>query len=1561
MKTSPEKQTNVYIIQPIVDGYKTIGYGLFSLLNEIENTNNNYKACIIPLYVKLKNNNICVQGGVPDNKFLTLEDWSEKISEKAEVFLISINWYIHLYVGLEISKVLLKMQNKVVVGGLTASIFADDIAIIFEKSSKNFKVIKGPGERKIKAVLTKWGTESVVIEEKEDYSSFNTNFNYSLNDFGSKIWGWKKYLNRTSLGRSGYLGSREKMNFYSARTMQLYLGSGCCHKCKYCSSSMISKYFNLTKGFCARIHGNQISDKTKEDIKNYIDNDVGTFFLDFNPSLDVNIYFKVIKEIAESAAQQNKEMNLQINLWGQKNHYDRGVKLLELIKKFNVINKVELTFSFDDLYCNDTNGKKLNFEDQVTFLYNVLDFIRDENEQNTLQDRYHIELFLILDPFSHLEVNMSDEEIKNKIKKFINRTYRKYHSIFSIIDFVFMPLMLEPESDRSKEIIKEKCQFDWYYNLSKKVLSGVPFNQMEVKTDCIEDVIRGKSKDKWIRRFNLYYNFSKDLRWHTFRFKFISMYNDRSKVLIEKLSQIEKSTVSVSSEHIIKILKSTVGFLISEYNRFLNWEGVKISLATLFADFPAIKIDRAEFIKTHEQERITQIFEKVFPQLKLRDMIFYKNNYKQYKYIVNFGSGIDTLSIDDIPLGYDLYSTNNDNLIHIVEMLSESKDLKKITKKILDVIKTEPQTISEIKQNSSLVQDYFNNISKENVAEFQQGLKNFHSSDRAILNENMRDIMLLCNFLKNLTLKQKIVWFVPIGGFEKVKASFVLMIDFSALRNKEDILNFMERSGRVKLLRNVFEILSIVSEFDSKLQLVEQLRRIAIISILVDSFAHNIAAHSLAAMVWFLKQREQKSDDIIKRVKDKRYSGNIINELEGVSQHLKKITPQGKVIQLVSELKDSAENTDLKPTVDDILIHLRNVTTMEGSVSFAKYLCNKAAFWSGVTRDFECGGEIRSWYDVLKDFAKNSVYLGTIAHAEGIHKVRIKVGYGKEKDSDQKTEDFAVAKFDVIKQVSNTFIELYNGKGDEETSWEDLDTNEWKLFLPNGIVGLHALYTIFENTIRNIKHADPDELEKAKTEGIEFNIFIRSDDNKHFNTTIWLGNKSKIMEEKTDEKGNVVKVGVDERISYLLEKPIISDNGSPRMGGNSQDKICASMLYNNVFAKVDDQSNPKRHTWIHVERNPKSEEELGVIKRSFYVWKGQDKVEVVPDSNHADKPDIIKISDLKYENPARFKFVIVPKSEEKDLKVELAEKGIVRIMEKSECSGDDLDSLYKAWNKKWIKCEEIIIFAGQYPFIYFGVILENNGWIIKDITEYRDNLRFESNIIEENKNILDDQENPVLNIKENNIIKRIPWKHKGTKSSDCKTLEWRSHGVLFSKKFIPEPKPGRKLCFVVKNNQDEFIEALLTNIEIYDNRIYERVKTSGKNRPKTDLIDLYAEQLFLHINDEKMGKTEFIEKAKESKANFFIIHLSYIESMNFSEKDINEFIETCGMSLNYKTELVITTGRGRGEWHNCLDKRYKPHVLFKPIDSLLAAVEDGLILNDDFQVKYNLVKILFGS
>ena len=62
-------------------------------------------------------------------------------------------------------------------------------------------------------------------------------------------------------------------------------------------------------------------------------------------------------------------------------------------------------------------------------------------------------------------------------------------------------------------------------------------------------------------------------------------------------------------------------------------------------------------------------------------------------------------------------------------------------------------------------------------------------------------------------------------------------------------------------------------------------------------------------------------------------------------------------------------------------------------------------------------------------------------------------------------------------------------------------------------------------------------------------------------------------------------------------------------------------------------------------------------------------------------------------------------------------------------------------------------------------------------------------------------------------------------------------------------------------------------------------------------------------------------------------------------------------------KLVITTGRGRMKWWNKIQENpeYARFVTFRPIESILGAIEDAMQMPDDIDMKYNLAKLLFGS
>ena len=83
------------------------------------------------------------------------------------------------------------------------------------------------------------------------------------------------------------------------------------------------------------------------------------------------------------------------------------------------------------------------------------------------------------------------------------------------------------------------------------------------------------------------------------------------------------------------------------------------------------------------------------------------------------------------------------------------------------------------------------------------------------------------------------------------------------------------------------------------------------------------------------------------------------------------------------------------------------------------------------------------------------------------------------------------------------------------------------------------------------------------------------------------------------------------------------------------------------------------------------------------------------------------------------------------------------------------------------------------------------------------------------------------------------------------------------------------------------------------------------------------------------------------------------EVQDFFENEIEDYYEEkFGRPLPFNFMLIITSGRGRGDW---FEATQHPQISFRTIEALVNAVEYGLSLEDDFQVKYNLANVFFGS
>ena len=962
-----------------------------------------------------------------------------------------------------------------------------------------------------------------------------------------------------------------------------------------------------------------------------------------------------------------------------------------------------------------------------------------------------------------------------------------------------------------------------------------------------------------------------------------------------------------------------------------------------------------------------------------------------------------------------------------------------------------------------------------------------------------------------------------------------------------------------------------------------QTLKTAIISILIDSYAHNISAHSLSALKWWIELRHKMLDKrfIIKDNAELNclQPSSIIfnknkNDFECKNSSSTKIENTKDTTLKYYEalgLKDSTYNDEYyslfdflqfadKKTVEQLFqfstpvkqkdaddFHPRFPVPIDYALfPFFRFLRDKGAFWSGVTRDMAFGGESKTWYQILwEDFANNPLYLGTIAKSEGITKLNINlevkqngkllhkgrfvtidlsvIDYEEKLSQDQNLDSSKCAnllqndiKEDNECKTCKDFVDYGNyskyafvklGKCFNEFRKILNNEENFRVFLPGGIVGEHALFTIFENTIRNIKHyKDPNILKDIQTNGIDFWISIeedrlkitkqnenRAEEGKKpelFKVGVWLRHETELVRvEKKTEDGKEKEV---ER--YLLFditentlKPILDEStGAPRMGGNSQDKACAALLFNNKFSSVENKGSieytnkreerdkayfpwvkfttklysirsknkifelpqfeiintkdknflidkliyvceliaytrtsrefkssnydpnfnfkekffksllelfgrKRVNNWsfrvtvinfrkkLHSYLSKKTKKEIslllskngkllrrykkpitGKLIKSLYLWRAEDLF------------NIKNQSDFDGENISRFRFVIINKNDdsEKDLIHRARYEGAIRIilipkqMKNNKINSltkgivnKNLSNLYLSWLKVWFLKEKLSVafFKDSNPlsFIFF------------DSKKFGYTSAYEEN----SKKI-----KPLI---------KIPLSHGGgDENTSCNI---RSHGAFWSKffsdvddkepNFLYKNKKGEPFRFSVNKNYLllELLEIIATRIIIFDNRIYKRFESFNKQK-----LNIFNQSLNLYVFEESLGKKKKINNKLDQIVNrtefkemptIFIIHLTFIESLNYKENNIYMFIKDHLHKYIKKDNfiLVITSGRGRDDWrqslNNIIDEKIdlKSKVIFKPVESLLNAVETGISYNDNFDVKNNLIKVIFGS
>lgn len=802
----------------------------------------------------------------------------------------------------------------------------------------------------------------------------------------------------------------------------------------------------------------------------------------------------------------------------------------------------------------------------------------------------------------------------------------------------------------------------------------------------------------------------------------------------------------------------------------------------------------------------------------------------------------------------------------------------------------------------------------------------------------------------------------------------------------------------------------------------------AIISIMIDSYAHNISAHSLVALNWWFKRR---AESLIRNAEG--HIRETHEALDIINENIEEGFDRDRLLELIQPYLEGQFIKEPDAEYD--------VVKYPGSLAreiqpLLKFLMQKGAFWSGIARDNQFGGESRSMFSILwEEFINNPLYLGTIAKSEDIYKislhitlyepedneqvgehpflkpkkvlsegdfVTIDIKHKREKPKKDKSKDYYYELADGTKLYYLEHKELESMSGFVHPGKDYLKIKkvleEAQAFFPGEVVGRHSFFTILENEIRNVKHFKGKELQQIQKEGLQLNISLQEcsvnkdlDSQKElFKVGIWIGTPTDLL---INNNNYLIKLKYDALASGIMDDTTFA----PRLGGNYQDKICAAMLFNNQFGTVQngdgnfirDKMNDTlrdRHyyPWIipstspadnphydfELSSNNKNQLHLfkdayhysrGYFKKYFYIWQASDIKSVMG----------VEDTNFVWENLARFRFVNIEAAEDArgDVWNKVRENGVIRIVhqdeEEANATAIDIRKAYELWLNDWISEDTY-----RLNFLLDGAVIGQFEYDKNAATPFRYRNTYE---LKHHKNTG----------KEFQTDESLNLAHGGY-SVNPNVLRYRSHGI-FRKYFMKGIRNNMPVPESTYERLIELFEVLTTKVTIFDNRIRHRVRNNEREQ-------MYQSALKLVIHDENppyqndAGDWEGNWEEEKTKSipncQFLILHLSFIEKIllskysndqDYANENIGLFIEKEIVPLVTKDGkirdnfiLIITTGRGRTKWWTKLNevkkyRHYTSFTMFRPVESLISGVEDALSRKDDIELKYNLVKVLFGA
>lgn len=742
---------------------------------------------------------------------------------------------------------------------------------------------------------------------------------------------------------------------------------------------------------------------------------------------------------------------------------------------------------------------------------------------------------------------------------------------------------------------------------------------------------------------------------------------------------------------------------------------------------------------------------------------------------------------------------------------------------------------------------------------------------------------------------------------------------------------------------------ALTEEEKRKLQL-----KTAALAIIMDTFSHNIAAHSLTSLINLFMKRTEYLLSIEKRLSKEL----VLKEINCLKQCL-----DG---ELLFKIGDDCRNVDITllgmiKCGMNLLPELKFHPPLDDYIhTFLKYIQGKASFWGGIIRGYVPGGEIISWYDLIVEFVKNPLFIGTIADTENINKVEfnVEVDEGGIDGNEFLIVDITNLMDSANNPPDNTIEYNFVKKGKAYDVIKD-KLKTISVFLPGGYTGKHSFYTIFENTIRNIKWCD-----KTNNKTAIFNIKIELEKNKIYSVSVWLSNESKICEEVKKENKDTEEKRDKKEFKYISQsmnddigEHILDDQRMPRMGGIFQTKICAALLFSNTYENVDDSTLKwKRkpvHPWVTFsslpENAPKSKDTKGKIVTKFRIWKGERIPKKINSKGTVNENNLImedgKDAEVS-ENLRRFKILV---AENEKMKEKAETGGIIRVVlkeKKIKNKKETYSSYYRKWLDKWLEDSKVSSICINKNGTF--VCRLNNEWIwINDNSP--NEYGIELNFVHPNKDRRENDED----------------------------IFYRRHGALYSNflKVDKDENDNDKFLGIKREYQEIFTETLLTSIMIIDNRVHKILSEYIENTSDKDSDDVFDTVFNLNFfNEEEEGREkvkEFKIKTSPERINIIVIHLNFIlslkhEGQKYKEEGIKEFIDEYfkkGEKGYIFEKLFITTGRGRSKWYEIVkeDESLRTKVLYISPDALTNSIQHGVSIKDDFEIKHGIIKTLMIS